>query len=151
MEESGAPKKVLMDLASRRGAYIIVSGKDDCSGKMLSERLAGMKEAVAALPDADKLRVDFTGEIDCTRGFEDTQESRFGCAPASESHWQAGGLLNDGRALPQASTTSSWLTTTRASLPPTTETWSPCWRVCISRGIDFANLEAPFALWGYPA
>jgi len=61
MEEAGNPKAVLADLAAQKGAYIIVSGKDDCSEKMLSDRLAGMKEAVAALQEKNELHLDFYG------------------------------------------------------------------------------------------
>ena len=61
MEEYGIPKKILEDLAAQKGSYIIVSGKDDCSDKMLAERLSGMKEAVNALPSKDDLYLDFYG------------------------------------------------------------------------------------------
>lgn len=61
MEEGGKPKAILADLAGQKGAYIIVSGKDDCSEKMLSERLSGMKGAVTALKGEDVLHLDFYG------------------------------------------------------------------------------------------
>jgi hypothetical protein len=61
MEEDGKPKAIIEDLAFRKGAYIIVSGRDDCSDKMLSERLSGMKEAVDALQGKDDLHLDFYG------------------------------------------------------------------------------------------
>jgi hypothetical protein len=61
MEEDGKPKPILKELAARNGSYIIVSGKDDCSDKMLSERLSGMTEAVTALPGKDDLYLDFYG------------------------------------------------------------------------------------------
>lgn len=61
MEEDGKPKAIIEDLAFRKGAYIIVSGRDDCSDKMLSDRLSGMKEAVDALHGKDDLHLDFYG------------------------------------------------------------------------------------------
>jgi hypothetical protein len=61
MKEDGQPKAILEDLAAQKGAYIIVSGKDDCSDKMLSERLGGMKEAVTSLQDKNDLYLDFYG------------------------------------------------------------------------------------------
>lgn len=61
MEEDGKPKAVIEDLASREGAYIIVSGRDDCSEKMLSERLKGMKSALDALAGTGDLHLDFYG------------------------------------------------------------------------------------------
>ncbi|MFC5439007.1 hypothetical protein ACFPK0_03140 [Rhodanobacter ginsenosidimutans] len=61
MQEGGKPKAAIENLASQKGAYIIVSGKDDCSDKMLSERLGGMKKAVAALQGNDDLHLDFYG------------------------------------------------------------------------------------------
>lgn len=51
MLEHGSIKPAIQDLAAKKGAYIIVSGKDDCTGKMLSERLDGMKDAVKSLED----------------------------------------------------------------------------------------------------
>lgn len=61
MQEKGAPKPVIAELAKHHGAYIIVSGKDDCTDKMLAERLEGMRSAVATLPDKDQLHLDFFG------------------------------------------------------------------------------------------
>lgn len=61
MEEEGKPKAVIKDLAALKGAYIIVSGKDDCSEKMVSERLNGMKDAVGPLHDKKDLLLDFYG------------------------------------------------------------------------------------------
>ena len=61
MKEDGQPKAILEDLAAQKGAYIIVSGKDDCSDKMLSERLGGMKEAVTSLQNKNDLYLDFYG------------------------------------------------------------------------------------------
>lgn len=61
MLEKGSVKPVIADLASKKGAYIIVSGKDDCSDKMLSERLLGMRKAVESLTNKDDLLLDFYG------------------------------------------------------------------------------------------
>lgn len=61
MLDRGTLKTVIADLAEKKGAYIIVSGKDDCSDKMLSERLLGMKSALEGLPDSEELLLDFYG------------------------------------------------------------------------------------------
>lgn len=61
MQDKGVVKEVISDLAKRNGAYIIVSGKDDCTDKMLADRLEGMRSAVASLPDNDQLHLDFYG------------------------------------------------------------------------------------------
>lgn len=61
MQDKGIPKAIISELASHNGAYIIVSGKDDCTDKMLSERLNGMRDAVAQLHNADQLHLDFYG------------------------------------------------------------------------------------------
>ena len=61
MLEKGKVKAVIGDLLAKKGAYIIVSGKDDCSDKMLSERILGMKSAFEDLPNSDDLLLDFYG------------------------------------------------------------------------------------------
>lgn len=61
MLEKGNVKPVIADLACKKGAYIIVSGKDDCSHRMLSERLLGLSEAVHSLADKNDLLLDFYG------------------------------------------------------------------------------------------
>jgi hypothetical protein len=61
MLEKGVLKAVIGDLLDKKGAYIIVSGKDDCSDKMLSERIIGMKSALEDLPNSDALLLDFYG------------------------------------------------------------------------------------------
>lgn len=61
MQEKGAPKPVIAELAKHNGSYIIVSGKDDCTDKMLAARLEGMRSAVVSLPDKDRLHLDFFG------------------------------------------------------------------------------------------
>lgn len=61
MLEKGSVKQVIANLASKKGAYIIVSGKDDCSAKMLSERLLGMGKAVDGLTNKNDLLLDFYG------------------------------------------------------------------------------------------
>ena len=55
------PKPILSEIADKKGAYIIVSGKDDCSDKMLKDRLASMQEAVGSLTNKDDLKLDFYG------------------------------------------------------------------------------------------
>ncbi|NTZ95292.1 hypothetical protein FCH79_08140 [Pseudomonas koreensis] len=57
----GQQKDIIKSLVGKNGAYIIVSGKDDCTNKMLSERVAGMKAALVDLADKDNLVVDFYG------------------------------------------------------------------------------------------
>lgn len=61
MLEKGSVKPIITDLALEKGAYIIVSGKDDCSDKMLSERLIGMSVAIKDLANRDDLLLDFYG------------------------------------------------------------------------------------------
>ena len=61
MQENNEPKPIICELAAKNGAYIIVSGKDDCSEKMLLERLDAMKEALSSLENKDDLVVDFYG------------------------------------------------------------------------------------------
>lgn len=58
---NGQLKEVIVSLANKNGAYIIVSGKDDCTDKMLSERVAGMKAALNDATDKNDLVVDFYG------------------------------------------------------------------------------------------
>lgn len=59
MMYEGQTKAVISNLAEQKGAYIIVSGKDSCSDKMLSDRLDGMKKAVLNLPNKEDLFLDF--------------------------------------------------------------------------------------------
>lgn len=61
MLDKGSLKPVIADLLAQKGAYIIVSGKDDCSDRMLSERIIGMKSAVSALPNNKNILLDFYG------------------------------------------------------------------------------------------
>lgn len=61
MQEKGEPKPVIAELAKHHGAYIIVSGKDNCTDKMLAERMEGMRSAVSTLTDKDQLHLDFFG------------------------------------------------------------------------------------------
>lgn len=61
MMDAGTLRPVIANLADRNGAYIIVSGKDDCSDSMLKNRRAGMAEAVAMLPSKSALHLDFYG------------------------------------------------------------------------------------------
>lgn len=59
MQDSGRAKKIISHLADNHGAYIIVSGKDRCSDKMLSDRISGMASAIADLPNKENLKLDF--------------------------------------------------------------------------------------------
>ena len=61
MLDKGSLKPIIEAISQQDGAYIIVSGKDSCSDKMLSERLSGMAEAVKSLPSKDRLKFDFYG------------------------------------------------------------------------------------------
>lgn len=61
LDKTGLPKEVISKLAEYDGAYIIVSGKDDCSEKMLVERVSGMRAAVVSLVDKEDFLVDFYG------------------------------------------------------------------------------------------
>ena len=54
-------RPVFTDLAARRGAYVIVSGQESPADKPLNDRLKAMREAVADLPDAANLALDFYG------------------------------------------------------------------------------------------
>lgn len=61
MELAGKPKPIIEELAEMGGAYIIVSGKDNCTDKMRAERVSGMKEAAAGLSNKSSLYLDFYG------------------------------------------------------------------------------------------
>lgn len=61
MLDKGKLKTVILDLLYKKGAYIIVSGKDDCSDRMLSSRLLGMKSAIEGVPNSENLLLDFYG------------------------------------------------------------------------------------------
>ena len=61
MLDKGSIKPIIGKLADKKGAYIIVSGKDDCSDKMLLDRLDGMKSAIASLGNKGDLKIDFYG------------------------------------------------------------------------------------------
>lgn len=61
MQKHGHIKSVIEEMANKKGAYIIVSGKDDCSDAMLSSRIEGMRNAISCLPNKNDLLVDFYG------------------------------------------------------------------------------------------
>jgi hypothetical protein len=61
MLDKGAIKPIITELASKQGAYIIVSGAVSCTDKMLKERLEGMKTAIGSLASKDDLKLDFYG------------------------------------------------------------------------------------------
>jgi len=54
-------KTVISELADQKGAYIIVSGKDNCSDKMVAERIKGMQDAIKSLANKNDLLLDFYG------------------------------------------------------------------------------------------
>jgi hypothetical protein len=59
MQDQGNVKKVISTLADNNGAYIIVSGEDSCSEKMFSDRILGMKLAIANLPNRQNIQLEF--------------------------------------------------------------------------------------------
>lgn len=61
MQKDGQTKSVIAQLADEDGAYIIVSGRDNCSESMRNDRLQGMAEAIKDLPNKDDLLLDFYG------------------------------------------------------------------------------------------
>tara|TARA_Y100001001_G_scaffold161486_1_gene185978 strand:+ start:296 stop:4120 length:3825 start_codon:yes stop_codon:yes gene_type:complete len=61
MTTSGTLKPVIAELAKKNGAYIIVSGADDCSFEMLESRIKGMRSALDGVPNKNDLAVDFYG------------------------------------------------------------------------------------------
>lgn len=61
MMDKGGLKPVIANLIDKGGAYIIVSGRDDCTDKMLDQRIEGMKSALVGYPNKEKLNVDFYG------------------------------------------------------------------------------------------
>lgn len=61
LDKNKSLKPVIASFADKKGAYIIVSGKDDCSDKMLNDRLQGMQEAIQDLANGENLHFDFYG------------------------------------------------------------------------------------------
>lgn len=61
MLDKGSVKTIINSLAEKKGAYIIVSGKDDCSDKMLSERVLGMTSSISGCVKGEGLLIDFYG------------------------------------------------------------------------------------------
>lgn len=61
MLDGDTPKQVLLDLAKSGGAYVIVSGGDDCSDSMLSSRVTAMKAALGSIDGAAGIHLDFFG------------------------------------------------------------------------------------------
>lgn len=59
MAPNGVLRPVIVDLAARSGAYIIVSSKGSASGSALPARQNAMAQALAAEPTAGSLHVDF--------------------------------------------------------------------------------------------
>lgn len=57
----GEVKEVIRSLIEQKGAYIIVSGKDDCSDKMLTDRLKGMQSAIENITSKEQIFLDFYG------------------------------------------------------------------------------------------
>ena len=59
MQPKGSLRPIIEDLARESGAYIIVSGADNCAKKTLDLRIEAMKAALNKLPNKSKLLVDF--------------------------------------------------------------------------------------------
>ena len=60
MQPEGSLRPVIEDLAKESGAYIIVSGADNCAKRtMLNPRIQAMKNALNKSPNKSKLLVDF--------------------------------------------------------------------------------------------
>ncbi|MCX8744763.1 hypothetical protein J3U68_04970 [Snodgrassella sp. B3882] len=57
----GEVKEVIRSLIEQQGAYIIVSGKDDCSDKMLTDRIKGMQSAIENITSKEQIFLDFYG------------------------------------------------------------------------------------------
>lgn len=57
----GEVKEVIRSLIEQQGAYIIVSGKDDCSDKMLTDRIKGMQSAIENITGKEQIFLDFYG------------------------------------------------------------------------------------------
>lgn len=57
----GEVKEVIRSLIEQKGAYIIVSGKDDCSDKMLTDRIKGMQSAIENITSKEQIFLDFYG------------------------------------------------------------------------------------------
>src|SRR5262245_44593087 len=55
MKPSGTSRPAIQELATLSGAYIIVSGSGSTTDTALQDRRAAMAEAVASLPNADRL------------------------------------------------------------------------------------------------
>lgn len=61
MHERGKLRPIITQLISESGAYVIISGKDDCSSSMLKSRTEKMREAVELNPKHENLHIDFYG------------------------------------------------------------------------------------------
>jgi hypothetical protein len=59
MQPHGVPRSVLSELARQGGAYIIASGRDNCSSSRLQDRTTAMAKAAGADPDGHELTLDF--------------------------------------------------------------------------------------------
>lgn len=59
MRPKGIIRPSIQDLADQSGAYIIVSGQGSTSDTSLTSRRDAMKDAVAGIPNADNLALDF--------------------------------------------------------------------------------------------
>lgn len=60
MRLNGHPRPIFAELASKRGAYLIVS-TDDPGTKAIEARVAAMREAISDVASADRIHLDFLG------------------------------------------------------------------------------------------
>lgn len=80
MLKDGKPRPIIEQLANESGAYIIVSGKDDCSGSMLSSRLKGMDTALTSLSNRKQLKPTSIVVTVSRNGLESTRQFNYGAA-----------------------------------------------------------------------
>lgn len=59
MRPKGKPRPVLAELAARGGSYVILSGRDNCADPALQARMSAMRDALADVPKADNLKLEF--------------------------------------------------------------------------------------------
>ena len=60
MRRNGKPRPIFAELAKKRGSYIIFS-TDDPSASAYEARIAAMREAIADVPNGDRIALDFYG------------------------------------------------------------------------------------------
>ncbi len=61
MAPKGIPRPLFSELVAKDGAYIIVSGGDNASDSAWNDRVDAMTKAIASVPGANRLHLDFYG------------------------------------------------------------------------------------------